>query len=83
MGFVFKKLTTGEIVSSNGGLAFRKLSIGTSAPEPSIPGISPDDFDLNWIGLRIGTHVITVTTSAPSLKLAESQHSNPIEYTVK
>lgn len=83
MGFVFKKLNTGEIVSSSGGKVFRKLSTEVVTPPVIIPGLYPDNFDLRWIGLTSGTYNITATTEAPSLFLAESKHSNSEEYKVE
>lgn len=82
MGFVFKKLTTGEIVSSSGGIVFRKLLTVTPST-PSLPAIDPDNFDLRIIGLSTGTYTITVTSFAEKLNLAESERSNSVAYTVE
>ena len=87
MGFIFKKLNTGEIVSSSGGKVFRKLSVQTVTPPVTppiiVPGLYPDNFDLNILGLSAGTYTITATTEAEKLKLKESKRSNSVEYKVE
>lgn len=82
---IFKKLTSGKNVSSKGSKVFKKLSAEVEAPAPPIiiPGLSPDDFNLGWLGLMPGTYRITATTLAPSLKIGESKHSNSEEYKVE
>ena len=74
MGFSFVKLSTGEIVSSNGGLVFRKLSPETIDPNAI-------RFDLTALGLPAGKYTITVTANASGYM--ESEHSNAVTYTVK
>ncbi len=86
MGFVFKKLNTGEVVSSVGGMVFRKLSTEGTSSTPPILELTPEHFDLRILvafGLGQGTHTITVTSLAPSLQLAESGHSDSVEYKVE
>ncbi len=73
MGFTFKKMFIGEIVSSNGGIVFRKLS--TTPPKRKSIQI-----DLSALGLPAGEYTITVTASAAGLI---SEHSNAVTYTVK
>ena len=73
MGFIFKNLYIGEIVSSNGGIVFRKLS-----PLPTIDGSG--EFDLNLLGLAPGTYWITVTAFGEGLE--ESDESNMVVFTV-
>lgn len=80
MGFVFKRLAKGNIASYSGGLVFRKLSIDGSQ---YTPGLDSDNFNMKLIGLKAGTYAVTVTTVAHSLKLAESEHSDSIEYIVE
>lgn len=81
MGFVFVKLNTGEIVSSNGGLVFRKLSTEPETPIPDPPEPFPRGIDLSNLGLPPGSYTITVTARAPGLR--ESEHSNAVIYTVE
>lgn len=52
--------------------------------KPSIPPIIVDanHFNLGLLGLSPGSYVLTVTAEALSLQLAESDHSDPVEYTV-
>jgi hypothetical protein len=81
----FKKHKLGDVVASKDDKSFRKL---TSAVEqepkpPTIEGLDPDNFDLRWLGLKHGTYTLTVTSIAPSLHMVESNHSEPVEYTVK
>lgn len=78
MGFVFVKLTPGEIISSNGGLAFRILLTSTppTPPEPVKQG-----FDLTKLGLPPGEYTITVTANAQNR--LESEMSNAVIYTVE
>ncbi len=72
MGFAFVQMKIGEIVSSNGGLVFRKLSLET---------IDPDALriDLAALGLPAGKYTITVTANATDY--LESKHSNAVIYT--
>lgn len=76
MGFVFKKLNTGEIVSSNDGMVFRKLS--TEKPIPPVIGIDPQNFSLSLLMIDPGEYTIVAT--AHSIGLKESQYSNSVEY---
>lgn len=84
MGFVFKKLTMGEIISSSGGMVFRKLSTKTETPIP--PVIVPAEsvtqgFNLGFLIVPPGKYMITAT--ALSTGLEESEHSNSVNYTRK
>lgn len=74
MGYIFVKLTSGEIISSAGGLVFRKLSSETIDPNAL-------RFDLKSLGLPAGKYTITVTANATNYM--ESKHSNAVKYTVK
>ena len=81
----FRKHKPGEIVASKDDKSFRKL---TSAVEqepkpPTISGLDPDNFDLRWLGLKPGTYTLVVTSVAEGLRVAESDFSEPIEYTVE
>lgn len=90
MGFIFVKLTPGEIVSSSGGLVFRELTTLTDPIPPDTPD-TPDTpnppepiqegFDLSKLGLPPGTYKITVTASAENY--LESEKSNAVIYTVE
>ena len=88
----FKKHKPGEVVASNGDKAFKKLTVTADQPSvdqpptdqsPPITGLDPDNFNLGIIGLKPGTYTITATVSALGLRLAESDHSISIEYTVE
>lgn len=81
----FKKLNTGKTAASKSGMVFKKLTTVVEPPSPPmiIPGLYPDNFNLGWIGLKPGTYILTATIAAPSLGLAESEHSDYIEYKVK
>ena len=70
MGFVFVKLAVGEIVSSSGGMVFRKLT--TLSDRGKI--------NLSTLGLPPGTYAITATSVFAGL---ESEPSNTVTYTVK
>ncbi len=76
MGFVFKKLNTGEVVSSNGDMAFRKLSI--EKPITPVVGIDPQNFSLSLLLIDPGAYTIVAT--AHSIGLKESEYSNSVEY---
>ncbi len=82
MGFTFVKLILGKIVSSNGGLVFRKLSTEPDIPIPDTP--NPPNYqglDLSILGLPTGKYTITVTSHLEGLM--ESEKSNAVTYTVK
>ena len=83
----FKKHKPGEVVASNGDKSFKKLTATVDQPptdqSPPITGLDPDNFNLGIIGLKPGTYTITATVSALGLRLAESDHSISIEYTVE
>lgn len=80
----FKKLPYGKIVSSNGVVGFRKLAEDVPfIPPPPILAIEPDNFDLRIFGLKRGTYTITATAEAPKFGLEQSEHSDPVIYTVK
>ena len=74
MGFIFKNLFVGEIISSNGGLVFRKLV--TTLPS----GLESIKIDLSALRLPPGEYVIAVTSNAAGL---ESAKSNTVTFTVK
>lgn len=80
----FRKHTPGKVVASSGDKVFQKLeTVQPDSPMPPIIEIDPSNFNLDLIGLKPGTYTLTVTVSAPSLELTESDQSNPVEYTVK
>jgi hypothetical protein len=81
MGFVFVKLTPGEIISSSGGLVFRKLTTLTDPIPPDPPEPTQKGFDLSQLGLPPGTYKITVTANAENRW--ESEKSNAVIYTVE
>ena len=78
MGFVFKKLNTGEIVSSDGDKVFRKLSTEVVKPIPPVVGIDPQNFSLSLLMVDPGAYTIVAT--ALSTKVKESKYSNTVEY---
>lgn len=78
----FKKHKPGKVVASKGDKAFKKLTPDVSEPPP-LTGLDPDNFNLGILGLKPGTYTITATVSALGLQLAESDHSNSVEYTVE
>lgn len=81
----FRKHKPNEVVASKGDKAFRKLTsvVEQESKPPPITGLDPDHFDLTILGLKSGTHILTVTSVAKRLQVAESDHSEPIEYTVE
>lgn len=79
----FKKYKPNEVVTSKEDKAFRKLTLSVERDPPPIIGVEPDHFDLRILGLKSGTHILTVTSVAGRLQVAESDHSEPIEYTVE
>lgn len=80
---VFKKYKPDKVVTSIGGKAFAKLTIPATPPPPPLLGVDPDNLSLLWLNLKPGTYRLTATVKAPSLRLAESDRSNSVEYTVK
>lgn len=84
MGFVFVKMNPGEIVSTSGGLVFRKLEAVVppdSPQQPDIPHPSPEtiSLDLTRLGLPPGKYLIRVTANAKGY--LESDKSNAVIYT--
>lgn len=79
----FKKLKPDKVVATKGDKAFQKLTPPANQDAPPLTGLEPDNFNLGILGLKSGTYTITATTSAIGLHLAESKHSNSVEYTVK
>lgn len=83
----FKKHKPGKVVATKGDKVFQKLeAISPEPPKPPTITLDPSNFDLSILvalGLKPGTHTITVTASAPSLQLTESDRSDSVEYTVK
>lgn len=77
MGFVFVKMNPGEIVSTSGGLVFRKLE-AVVPPDPPQP---PEtiSLDLTRLGLPPGKYLIRVTANAKGYM--ESDKSNAVIYT--
>lgn len=85
--FTFKELFVNAFVAIIEGWGFRQLTT-TAEPitPPDIPpiiGLDPDNFNLGILGLTQGTYIITATTEAESLRLAESKHSDYVKYTVE
>lgn len=86
----FWKHKPGKVVASSGDKVFKKLTLDdeqTSSPSPS-PGfttddLNPDHFNLKILGLKPGTYVLTVTSTALSLRLAESDYGTAVLYTVE
>ena len=79
----FKKLKPDKVVATKGDKAFQKLTPPANQDAPPLTGLDPENFNLAWLFLKSGTYTLTVTASAPSLGLAESERSNPVEYTQK
>lgn len=79
----FRKHKPGEIVASKEDKAFRKLTSAVEQEPPPITGLDPDNFDLRILGLKSGTYTLVVTSVAGGLQVAESDYSEPIEYTVE
>jgi hypothetical protein len=80
----FKKLKPDKVVATKGDKAFQKLTETPTGQEaPPLTGLDPENFNLGWLLLKPGTYTLTATVSAPSLRLAESERSNSVEYTVK
>lgn len=79
----FKKLKPDKVVATKGDKAFQKLTPPANQDAPPLTGLDPENFDLAWLFLKSGTYTLTATVSAPSLGLAESERSNPVEYTQK
>ena len=80
----FKKHKPGKVVAAKGDKAFQKLTETPTGQEaPPLTGLDPEHFSLAWLFLKQGTYKLTVTTSAPSLGLSESERSNHVEYTQK
>lgn len=78
MGFVFKKLNTGEVVSSDDGMVFRKLSTEVAKPITPVVGIDPQNFSLSLLMVDPGTYTIVATAHSTGLK--ESKFSDSVEY---
>lgn len=79
----FKKLKPDKVVATKGDKAFQKLTPPANQDAPPLTGLDPDNFNLELLFLKPGTYTLTATVSAPSLRLAESGRSNPVEYTQK
>lgn len=73
MGFIFKNLFIGTIISTSGGLVFKALRTFPSNPNMV-------EIDLSALGLPAGEYTISVTSQFAGL---ESKHSNTVTYTVK
>lgn len=78
----FQKHKIGEVVATKDDKSFRKLS-AVKQTTPTISGVTPDNLDLRWLGLKQGTYKITVTSIAGGLRLAESDRSDPVTYIIE
>ena len=79
----FRKHKPGEVVASKEDKAFRKLTSAVEQEPPPVTGLDPDNFNLGILGLKPGTYILTVTSTALNLRLAESEYSESVIYTVE
>jgi hypothetical protein len=86
----FRKYRPGKVVASNGDKVLIKLTSeeAVSPPPPDVPiepiRLTGNTCSLASLNLEPGvTYIITSTTKAPKYRLAESEHSNELEYTDK
>lgn len=89
----FRKYRPGKVVASNGDTVLIKLTSeeAVSPPPPDVPDVPVKPIKLTGntcslasLNLEPGvTYIITSTTRAPKYRLAESEHSDELEYTAK
>lgn len=72
-----RKLSAGKLVVANENFGFRKFFV---FPNPVTPDFNSTKIDLSKLNLPAGTYSITVT--ATSIGLTESQKSNSVLYIV-